>query len=140
MVGDAAGLCGAFAADGIKGAVVSGKVAAQIFPKFLKTVNHGVFKSYKQEINKFDKLMEYFYKQLIFRWVWNRIKRDSTFFSIINLISRNKKTFISKFSDAKAGKKSLLTIIFNLESIPYIIIFGLLWLRDLIFPFRVQKD
>ena len=61
LLGDAAGLCGAFAADGIKGAVVSGQVAARLIPEVLEG-NPAALKRYYPEIQKNNKLMSYYYK------------------------------------------------------------------------------
>ena len=130
VIGDAAGFCGAFAADGIKGALVSAKVAAKLIPRFLKNKNHKTFSKFKKLCNKHENLIIYFHKQRLYRFAWNKMKKNSTFQALFNLIKKDKETFISNFSDAKNKGSGLLSMIFKPKIIPSLIKYSLLWLRD----------
>lgn len=120
LVGDAGGFCGAFAADGIKGAVVSGKAAAKLIPQHLNG-NKNALSKYKKEINKYQKLIIYYHKQRFYRWVWNRMKKDRTFHAMYDIIAKSKNDFLHQFCDCKDKAKSLLTVVLKFKNIPLII-------------------
>lgn len=132
LLGDAAGFCGAFAADGIKGALVSGKIAAKLIPKYLNG-NKNIFKKYKREINKYQKLITYFRKQKFYRWVWNRMKRDRTFDAMFNLVAREKADFLNQFCDSKDNAKSLMGIIFKFKHLLYLFKYAFYICLDILF-------
>lgn len=132
IIGDAGGMCGAFAADGIKGALVSGIVGAKLVSQYFETDNIKVFKSYFYEVNKFNNLIIYLYKQLLYRFIWNMMKRNSTFDEMFNIISREKELFIQQFADAKSSGTGLLKMILRPKQFKYILKYGILILWDLI--------
>jgi len=110
LLGDAAGLCGAFAADGIKGALVSGKVAGRLIPQFLEG-DTSILKTYYPEINKYQGLMRYYHRQILYRLVWNLMQSNRTFGAMFSLISTQKESFLDQFCDNKDKNKSLARVI-----------------------------
>lgn len=106
LIGDAAGLCGAFAADGIKGAIVSGKVAAKLIPQYLNGDSEALKKFYP-EIQKHNRLMSYYKRQLLYRFLWDRIKTNKSFDLLYQLVKREKENFLNHFCDSKDNHKSL---------------------------------
>ncbi|MFA4814833.1 MAG: NAD(P)/FAD-dependent oxidoreductase [Candidatus Gracilibacteria bacterium] len=120
LIGDAAGLCGAFATDGIKGSVVSGKVAAKLISAHLNG-GKNVLKNFHKEIQKYNKLMKYYRKQVLYRWLWNRMKSNRTFDTMFDIISRSKEDFLSQFCDSKDRHKSLLSIVLKLSNFPLLL-------------------
>lgn len=133
LIGDAAGLCGAFAADGIKGAIVSGQVAATGIVEFLKTKNHRIFSSFLQQVNEHERLVIYFRKQLLYRFVWDGMKSNSTFKAMFDIIEQEKETFINQFSNAKNTGGGLGGIILKPKLYIKLAKFLFLWLRDFLF-------
>ena len=138
LLGDAAGLCGAFAADGIKGAVVSGKVAAKLIPEYLEG-DKKILKKYKSEINKYQKLMRYYRKQRFYRWIWDRMKRDRTFHGMYDLIENEKDHFLDQFCDSKDNAKSLSRTILTWKNLPKLIKYAVLILVDMVFPKKTRN-
>ncbi len=98
LIGDAAGLCGAFAADGIKGALISAKVAAKLIQK-------GSFKDYYKEIEKHNYLMSYFKRQKLYRFAWDQMKTNESFDILFDLVKDE--SLIEVFCDSKDKHKSL---------------------------------
>jgi len=133
MVGDAAGFCGAFAADGIKGALASGMVSARLIDDYLKNNNDSIFDKYKKKMNEYEKMITYFKKQKLYRFIWNNMKKNATFQAMYEVIAADKKSFISQFSDAKNTGSGLSTILFKLNILPKVIWLGILWLCDFLF-------
>ncbi len=121
LLGDAAGFCGAFAADGIKGAVVSGKVVGRLLPEYLQG-DKKAFLRYKPEIQKYQKLIRYYHKQQFYRWVWGRMHRNRTFQAMYDLIERQKDDFLYQFCDSKDQAKSFTRIILLLKYAVYILL------------------
>lgn len=132
LLGDAAGFCGAFAADGIKGAVVSGKVAAKIIPIYLAG-GKIVLKKYKNLVNQYQNLLTYYRKQKFYRWVWNQMKRDRTFTAMFDLIARQKDDFLDQFCDSKDKARSLLSIILHWRNLPALFKYGFYIFLDILF-------
>ncbi|MDP2643279.1 MAG: NAD(P)/FAD-dependent oxidoreductase [Candidatus Peregrinibacteria bacterium] len=120
LIGDAAGLCGAFAADGIKGSVVSGKVAAKLITAYLNGEKNAL-KKYHVEIQKYNKLMTYYKKQMLYRWLWDRMKSNRTFDTMFDIISRSKEDFLNQFCDSKDRHKSLLSIVLKISNVPLLL-------------------
>jgi flavin-dependent dehydrogenase len=133
LVGDAAGYCGPFAADGIKGAVVSGIVLARLLPQYLKNGDIKVLDNLSKEMNKYGNLMKYFRTQKLYRWVWNQMKRNKTFYDLYKVIEQDKNLFIEQFSDSKDKGSGLFKILMKPRLIPYLINYGLSWLVDCLF-------
>ena len=117
LLGDAAGFCGAFAADGIKGAVLSGQVASRLIPRHLDG-DDSALTSYKSEIQAFNNMMTYYRKQVLYRWIWDRMKRDRTFHAMYDIIERQKEHFIDQFCDSKDKARGLLRLVLHLRNIP----------------------
>ncbi|KKW31963.1 MAG: hypothetical protein UY77_C0040G0007 [Candidatus Uhrbacteria bacterium GW2011_GWA2_53_10] len=106
LVGDAAGFCGAFAADGIKGSVISGKEAAGLILRYLQG-EPSVFKELPKRMNAHGDIMDYYRRQLCYRWVWDQMCRDETFRAMYDIINTERDTFLEQFCDSKDKKKSL---------------------------------
>jgi flavin-dependent dehydrogenase len=118
LIGDAAGLCGAFAADGIKGALISAKVAANLIQK-------GSFKDYYKEIEKHNYLMSYFKRQKLYRFAWDQMKTNESFDILFDIVKKEKDTFIQSFCDNKDKHKSLAGSVFKFKNIPLLIKYAL---------------
>ncbi len=131
LLGDAAGLCGAFVADRIKGALVSARVAAGLLEEYFENQDQRVFRQYHRRINQHQRLMHYFRKQQLYRWIWNQMKRDSTFEAMFTLIARDKETFLRQFADAKNFGQGLEGIVLKPHLLPLLARYGALWTRDL---------
>ena len=106
LIGDAAGFCGAFAADGIKGSVISGKEAAILIEKNL-TGEIGALKLLKHRMNTHGKLMQYYTRQLGYRFIWDYMKSNRTFRAMYDIIAAEHKTFLEQFCDSKDKHRSL---------------------------------
>jgi flavin-dependent dehydrogenase len=124
LIGDAAGLCGAFAADGIKGAVVSGKVAAKLIYRHLNGERKALNYFYR-EIQKYNKLMTYYKKQIFYRWLWNLMKSNRTFDTMFAIIAKSKEDFLNQFCDSKDRHKSLLSVVLKFSNVS--ILFKYAW-------------
>lgn len=110
LLGDAAGLCGAFAADGIKGAIVSGLEAAKLIPAHLNDNNTALQQLYPR-IQTHNRLMTYYRKQVAYRLIWDIMQRNKTFTVLYGIIARQKEHFLEQFCDSKEERKSLLSIV-----------------------------
>ncbi len=131
LLGDAAGFCGAFAADGIKGAVLSGKIAVKLIPQRLNG-NKLALAKLKSEMQNHKKMMTYYKKQQFYRWVWNQMKTDRTFHAMYDLIARQKEDFLNQFCDSKDNVKSLGQVILSIKNIPLIIKYAIFTVFDII--------
>src|SRR3989339_221293 len=117
LVGDAAGLCGAFAADGIKGAVISGKEGARLIDEFLKG-DQRALSAFHQRINMHQSLMSYYRRQVRYRWIWNRMKRNRTFRAMYDIIASEKESFLNQFCDSKDRHRSLMRVVLKIKHFP----------------------
>jgi len=117
LIGDAAGLCGAFAADGIKGSVVSGKVAARLIPRYLGG-DKNALKDFHKEIQKNNKLITYYRKQLLYRWLWDLMKSNRSFDTMFDIIAKSKEDFLNQFCDNMGKSKSLLSVVLKFSNLP----------------------
>lgn len=118
LIGDAAGYCGSFAADGIKGAVLSAKKAAKAIPKHF-TGDRGALASIRKEMP-----INYYNKQNIYRKLWDLIKTRKGFQFLYELVEREKSAFLKTYCDSKDKRKSLLKSIIKVKNIPKIIAIG----------------
>lgn len=137
LIGDAGGFCGAFAADGIKGSIVSGKIAAQLIGEYLagdKTALQMLHKKIEQE----TKLMTYYKKQVLYRFIWDQMKSDAAFHAMYDVIEREKDHFLDQFCDSKDRSKGLLHVVLHVRNIPLLIKYGLYILRDMLFRRNVR--
>ncbi len=130
LIGDAAGFCGAFAADGIKGAIVSAKIAADIVPRYLAGERE-ILKTYKYKIQSESGLMHYYRKQVLYRFLWDRMKSNRSFQALFDLVARQKDTFVYQFCESKDRRKSLLTIVLKPQNTWLLIKYGGLVILDL---------
>lgn len=138
LLGDAAGFCGAFAADGIKGAVLSGKICAKLIPEYFSG-NKQAFEKYKPEIQKYQKLITYYRKQEFYRLIWDQMKKDRTFHAMYDLIATAQDDFLDQFCDSKDNAKSLTQIILHWRNFPLLLKYGTLILIDMITPNRKEQ-
>ena len=120
LIGDAAGLCGAFAADGIKGAVISGKIAAELIPRYLNGETSAL-EELKPRLEKDYKLLTYYRKQQFYRWLWNQMKRNRTYDAMYDVIAEEKEGFLAQFCDSKDSATSLLKVILKVKHLPKLI-------------------
>jgi flavin-dependent dehydrogenase len=111
LIGDAAGLCGAFAADGIKGSLVSGKESALLIPRFLAGETHVFETTYREALNRHGSLLEYYQRQLFYRFVWDRLKQNRTFRALFDIIKEERDTFLEQFCDSKDKRTHLSRVI-----------------------------
>jgi flavin-dependent dehydrogenase len=120
LLGDAAGFCGAFAADGIKGALISGIEGAMLVDEYLssKTPKQEIFKAFHPRMNAHHKVIRYYQKQLLYRFVWERMKSDRTFRAMYDVIKNERESFLLQFCDSKDKGRSLVWIMLKLHNIP----------------------
>ncbi len=124
LIGDAAGLCGAFAADGIKGAVVSGQVAGRLIMRHLQGDKQALAEFYPQ-IQAYNQLVTYYKKQVLYRFLWDRMKTNRSFHLLYDLIAREQDSFLYQFCDSKDKHKSLVRVILKLKNTK--LLFKLSW-------------
>ncbi len=110
LIGDAAGFCGAFAADGIKGAIISGMVSANLVPKLLEGEENAL-NNFNEEMQKHNKILTYYKKQLLYRFLWDRMKSNRSFNLLFEIINRDSENFINHFCDSRDKQKSLIGFI-----------------------------
>ncbi len=137
LIGDAGGFCGAFAADGIKGSVVSGKIAAELIGKYLEGDSEALSRLHKR-IEEETKLMTYYTKQVLYRFIWDQMKSDAAFHAMYNVIAREKDHFLDQFCDSKDRSKGLLHVVLHIRNIPLLIKYGLYIIRDMLFKRRTK--
>lgn len=121
LIGDAAGYCGAFAADGIKGSVISGKESAGLIVRHLDGERFDMGYELGKKINEHRWLMDYYTRQLRYRWIWNRMKRDRTFRAMYDIIHAEQEHFLDQFCDNKDKRKSLSRSVLKVQHIPKLI-------------------
>lgn len=110
LIGDAAGFCGAFAADGIKGSVVSAKEAAPLIAAYLKGVEAAPSRL-KPAMQRHGGLLAYYNRQLRYRWIWDMMRRDRTFRAMYDVIAAEKEGFLHQFCDSKDTRRSLVRVV-----------------------------
>jgi len=131
LVGDAAGFCGAFAADGIKGSVISGKEGAKVIDRFLKGDGEAL-KEMKPAMNKHNNLLNYYKKQLRYRMIWDMMKRNRTFKAMYKVIEGEKDHFLEQFCDSKDKRRSLAWTVLKLKHVPKLTVYSWFILMDLL--------
>ncbi|MBI4835787.1 MAG: NAD(P)/FAD-dependent oxidoreductase [Candidatus Abawacabacteria bacterium] len=131
LIGDAAGLCGAFAADGIKGAIVSGIEGAKLIEEYFQGKSlHS--KQLHAAVNNYNQLMAYFHKQLRYRWIWDQMKRNDTFDTMFKVIEAEKNNFLQQFCDSKDRRRSLIWTVLKAKHCIRLAKYSILVLRDMI--------
>lgn len=106
LIGDAAGFCGAFAADGIKGSVISGKEAAIVVSSYLSG-DLDALKTLRARMNTHGGIIKYYVRQLGYRFIWDRMKTDRSFRAMYDIIASEHETFLEQFCDSKDKHRSL---------------------------------
>jgi len=129
LIGDAAGYCGAFAADGIKGSVVSGKLAGQLITERLegKSVD---FQTLSKRMNHQTGLIDYYHRQLRYRFIWDQMKRNRTFDAMYQIIKRERESFLDQFCDSKNRRRSLTWTVLKWRHIPALFKYAFFLLMD----------
>lgn len=136
LVGDAAGFCGAFAADGIKGAIISGKVAAKLITEHSTNGEPLSHSEYISEMNSYNKLINYYRRQLLYRWVWDLMKSNRTFTAMYKIIRSEQDSFLNQFCDSKDKHKSLSRTVLKVRYIPKLIKYSSFIVLDLFKPIK----
>ena len=131
LVGDAAGFCGAFAADGIKGSVVSGKEGAKVIDWYLSG-DHAALKMLKPLMNRHKSLLDYYKKQLRYRLIWDLMKKNRTFRAMYKVIEAEKERFLEQFCDSKDTRRSLAWTVLKLKHVPKLTVYSWFILMDLL--------
>lgn len=130
LIGDAAGLCGAFAADGIKGSVVSGKEASPLISEFLQG-KRDAFSALPSKMNHHGGLMEYYKRQVRYRFIWDQMQRNRTFRAMYNIIAAESASFLDQFCDSKDKRKSLSSVVLKFKHFPLLIKYTFFILIDM---------
>jgi len=133
LIGDAAGYCGAFAADGIKGAVISGIEGAKLAQNFLKNKarNYKVFSKIRTEMNKHNKIITYYKKQVFYRFIWDRMKSDRTFSLMFKIVKARREVFLQQFCDSKDRNSSLITMVLTPGNLPNLLKYAMYLFLDI---------
>lgn len=131
LVGDAAGFCGAFAADGIKGSVISGKEGAKVIDEYLRN-DHQALERIKPRMNRHNTLLNYYKKQLRYRMIWDMMRRNRTFTAMYKVIEAEKDHFLEQFCDSKDKRRSLAWTVLKLKHVPKLTAYSWFILMDLL--------
>lgn len=110
LIGDAAGYCGAFAADGIKGSLASGIEGAKCITEYLNGNKSALFELHER-VNGHGGLIDYYRRQVRYRMLWDLMKSNRSFFVLFDIIKQEKEAFLDKFCDSKDRQTSLLRIV-----------------------------
>lgn len=116
LIGDAAGYCGAFAADGIKGSVVSGKEAAKLIERQLG--GERTFGEIEKKMETHDGLIGYYHRQVRYRLIWDLMRSDRSFWAMFNIIKKEKEHFLDQFCDSKDKRRSLAWVVLKWRHVP----------------------
>lgn len=140
LIGDAAGYCGAFAADGIKGSLVSGKESAVLIAKYLESGEVITQNILHTRMRAHGDLLGYYKRQVRYRFVWDQMRRDRTFKAMFNIIRKEQKGFLYQFCDSKDKRRSLAWTVLKVQHIPQLAWYAFLILIDMIArPARKDK-
>ncbi|MFA7245082.1 MAG: NAD(P)/FAD-dependent oxidoreductase [Candidatus Magasanikbacteria bacterium] len=121
LIGDAAGFCGAFAADGIKGSIISGIESAKLLVDYFDKSDDKVFASFLKNMNNYHNIITYYKKQVFYRFVWDRMKTNRTFRQMYKIIAKEKEGFLFQFCDSKEKGKGLSSLILKLHNVPSLV-------------------
>ncbi|MEK7108481.1 MAG: NAD(P)/FAD-dependent oxidoreductase [Patescibacteria group bacterium] len=136
LIGDAAGYCGAFAADGIKGCVVSGKEAAYLVGAYLDGDGTALGRL-NERMERHDGLLNYYRRQLRYRWLWDRMCRNRTFRAMFDIINQERETFVEQFCDSKDRRRSLAWTVLKWRHALRLLKYALFVAFDIVFPKQV---
>jgi len=131
LLGNAAGFCGAFAADGIKGAIIAGKEAAPLIAKHLTAREKFSLSAFSRNVNRHDWLLDYYHRQVRYRWAWNMMKHDRTFAALWSVVQKEKESFLHQFCDSKDRRRSLIWTVVKLNNIPRLTKFAFYLILDI---------
>lgn len=131
LIGDAAGFCGAFAADGIKGSVISGKEAAVLIPQFLRG-KADALTQLSSRMNSHGGIMSYYRRQLGYRWIWDVMAHDRTFKAMWDIIAAEHATFLEQFCDSKDKHRSLALTVLKWRHAFRLVKYSAFWAQDAI--------
>ncbi len=120
LLGDAAGYCGAFSADGIKGALISGLAAAEVIPAYLNG-DRTALGRVKLLMETRYYLISYFRRQVRYRFLWDLMRSNRSFTALFELCEREKDNFLNQFCDAKDMRKSLLSVLLKPRHVPALV-------------------
>lgn len=123
LIGDAAGFCGAFAADGIKGALASALIAAELIPRALEG-ELSALGELKDKLESRYHLMSYYKKQLRYRWIWNRLHSDRSFHALYDLVAKDAENFLPNYVRSKEEGKSLTKQLMRFNNAKELMRFG----------------
>lgn len=129
LIGDAAGFCGAFAADGIKGSVISGKEAAVLIPQFLRG-KAGALKQLHARMDSHGGIIGYYRRQLLYRWIWDVMQKNRTFRAMFDIIAAEHETFLEQFCDSKDKHRSLARTVLKWRHTFKLITYSVYWALD----------
>lgn len=116
LIGDAAGYCGAFAADGIKGSVISGKEAAMLIDQYLSGDTRAPARL-PQRMEAHGGMMGYYWRQKHYRFIWDQMRSDRSFKAMYDIIEAEHETFLDQFCDAKDTRRSLAWTVFKVRHV-----------------------
>lgn len=129
LIGDAAGFCGAFAADGIKGSVISGKEAAVLIPQFLRG-KEGALKQLHARMDSHGGIIGYYRRQLLYRWIWDVMQKNRTFRAMFDIIAAEHETFLEQFCDSKDKHRSLTRTVLKWRHTLKLMKYSVYWALD----------
>lgn len=129
LIGDAAGFCGAFAADGIKGSVISGKEAAILIPQYLRGKTDAL-KHLHSRMNTHGGIISYYRRQLLYRFIWSIMQKNHTFKAMFDIIAAEHATFLEQFCDSKDKHRSLARTVLRWKYTGKLIKYSAFWAKD----------
>lgn len=129
LIGDAAGFCGAFAADGIKGSVISGKEAAVLIPQYLRGKTDALEQLHTR-MNTHGGIMSYYRRQMLYRFIWSVMQCNRTFRAMFDIIAAEHETFLDQFCDSKDKHRSLAWTVLKWKHTARLIRYSAYWAAD----------
>jgi len=135
LIGDAAGYCGAFAADGIKGSLASAKIVARLIPRFLDGETQALVELPERMNTEFN-LIDYYRRQMRYRWIWDQMRRDRSFKAMFAIIAREQETFVEQFCDSKDTHRSLAWTVLKFKYLPLLVQYGCFLVWDKLFTHK----
>lgn len=129
LLGDSAGLCGPFAADGIQGALLSSKLAAEYIPSYLAGQKE-VFKQFHSSLEKEYHFLSYLKRERRHRKIWDLFRSDRSFELLYDLVSRESEHLVQRFSESQSRRKSLIRMVLKPRHFGRLLRLGFLLLKD----------
>ena len=75
--------------------------------------------------------MTYYRKQVLYRFIWERMKSNRSFFALWKVIEREKESFLYQFCDKKDKAKSLVSVVLKVRNLPALVKYALSLVGDL---------